>query len=257
MNTNQINKKSTNKDNLQKKSNLRALIFTFLGTFIVFFFAFTVLLPILTPQVDIPALTDEHSMSSVTSNDFKGRIDPRLSTIEQQEETAPPKLKMEIPNKDTQSQDGQININNQNTDANSVTDQIQEPKDSISDEDSSYNYNIDNKTPDNAAKPIVKTAKPVSIANIPPRPQMPAQYAEESEKPITMTKVILGSYATPIQARLIADTLIEMDLNVAPLIKEKNGRYMLQVGSFADPAKAEGLAQELKSKSFDAKVVYE
>jgi len=72
-----------------------------------------------------------------------------------------------------------------------------------------------------------------------------------------MAKVVLGSYATPMQARLVSDTLIEMDLNVAPFIKEKNGRYILQVGSFSDPAKAQGLVQELKSKSFDAKVVYE
>ena len=94
MNTKQIDKRSKSKDNLQNKNNLKPLIFTFLGTFIVFFFAFTVLLPILTPQVNIPALTDEHSMDSVTSNDFKGRIDPRLSSIEQEEDTAPPKLKM-------------------------------------------------------------------------------------------------------------------------------------------------------------------
>ncbi len=72
-----------------------------------------------------------------------------------------------------------------------------------------------------------------------------------------MAKVVLGSYSTPMQARLVSDTLIEMDLNVTPFIKERNGRYVLQVGSFSDPSKAESLVRELKSKSFDARVVYE
>ena len=260
MNTKQIDKRSKSKDNLQNKNNLKPLIFTFLGTFIVFFFAFTVLLPILTPQVNIPALTDEHSMDSVTSNDFKGRIDPRLSSIEQEEDTAPPKLKMEIPAKDQKAQDQQGSSAQQNAaNEDSVTDDPQEPQDSIPAEANNPDYNV----PDNYTKALPpqktpnKVVKSATIANIPPRPQPSQQYAGETAKPVTMSKVVLGSYATPMQARLVSDTLIEMDLNVSPFIKEKNGRYVLQVGSFSDPAKAEGLVQELKSKGFDARAVNE
>ena len=255
MNTKQIDKKSKSKDNLQNKNNLKPLIFTFLGTFIVFFFAFTVLLPILTPQVDIPALTDEHSTGSVDSNDFKGRIDPRLSSIEQEENAAPPKLKMEIPVKDQQTQDGQTTVDGQNTDVYSTTDP-QEPQDSIPGEENNPDYN----TPDSYTQPqktTNKAVKPVTVANIPPRPKSSQQFTGETSKPITMSKVILGSYGTPMQARLVSDTLIEMDLNVAPFIKEKNGRYVLQVGSFSDPAKADGLVQELQNKGFNARTVNE
>jgi cell division protein FtsN len=267
MNTKQINKGSVSKNNLQqqKKNNLKPLIFTFLGTFIVFFFAFTVLLPILTPQVDIPAFTDEHSMSSVTSNDFKGRIDPRLSAIEQQENTDPPKLKMELPIKDQQQED-QAAVDQQTANQDYAMDQTQEPQNYVPGEENSgdgyYDYNTGKKVPNNinpasTQKTANKTPKPVSIANIPPRPQSSPQYNGESTKPITMAKVVLGSYATPMQARLVSDTLIEMDLNVAPFIKEKNGRYVLQVGSFSDAAKADGLVQELQSKGFNARTVYE
>ncbi|OGH95782.1 MAG: hypothetical protein A2104_09175 [Candidatus Melainabacteria bacterium GWF2_32_7] len=255
MNNKKINKKSPSKDNLQNKNNLKPLIFTFLGTFIVFFFAFTVLLPILTPQVDIPAFTDEHSTDSVDSNDFKGRIDPRLSSIEQEENAAPPKLKMEIPVKNQQSQDGQTITDDQNTDGYSTTDP-QEPQDVIPGEENNSGYN----TSDNHTQPqktTNKAVKPLTVANIPPRPKTSQQYTGETEKPITMSKVVLGSYATPMQARLISDTLIEMDLNVAPFIKEKNGRYVLQVGSFSDPAKADGLVQELQNKGFNAKTINE
>lgn len=255
MSTKQIDKRSKNKDNLQNKNNLKPLIFTFLGTFIVFFFAFTVLLPILTPQVDIPALTDEHSTSSVDSNDFKGRIDPRLSSIENEENAAPPKLKMEIPVKDQQTPDGQTAVDGQNTDGYSTTDP-QEPQDSVPGEENNLDYN----TPDSYTQPqktTNKNVKPITVANIPPRPKTSQQYTGETSKPITMSKVILGSYGTPMQARLVSDTLIEMDLNVAPFIKEKNGRYVLQVGSFSDPAKADGLVQELQNKGFNARTVNE
>jgi len=265
MNNKQIIKKSANKDNLQNKNNLKPLFFTFLGTFIVLFFVFTVLLPILTPQVNIPALTDEHSMDSVTSNDFKGRIDPRLNSIEQEENTEPPKLKMEIPVKEQQSQDAQASVDEQNSNEFSSTEEPQEPRDisSVEENNPDYDYNISKKMPENnaganfAQKTPAKITKPATVANIPPRPQVSQRYTDETAKPITMAKVVLGSYATPMQARLISDTLIEMDLNVAPFIKEKNGRYALQVGSFSDAEKAGELVQELKSKGFDAKIINE
>ncbi|GEM_PF-1682097 len=270
---NQSNKENQNKNVKQKKSNLKPLLFTFLGTFIVFFFAFTVLLPILTPQVEIPALTDEHSMSSVNSNDFKGRIDPRLKAIEEQENAPPPKLKMELPAK-TETQTGYENTpDEQIAGDNSGTYENQEPQNSIPGEnnDQDYNYNIEKQMPDETAKPVKpqpvvktidKSAKPATMANIPPRPQVipqpqaALQNNNEVSRPAT-TKVVLGSYATPMQARLVSDTLVEMDLNIAPFIKERNGRYILQVGSFSDPSKAEGLVQELKNKGFNASTLSE
>lgn len=245
-----------------QKNNLKPLIFTFLGTFIVFFFAFTVLLPIFSPQVDVPALSDEHSMSSVTSNDFKGRIDPRLSEIEQQESEPAPKLKMESPDKTAQEPEDQAAFESQSPDVIHSTDEIKEPSNTTPDEEN-YNYNLDTRTPDNSSrtntvqKSITKNIKPNTLANIPPRPSSSSQYKLETAKPVSVAKVVLGNYATPMQARLVSDTLIEMDLNVSPFIKEKNGKYTIQVGSFSDPSKAEGLVQELKNKGFEAKAVYE
>ena len=280
MNKKQINRfNHTNTDDKsvnskQKKNNLKPLFFTFLGFFIVFFFAFTVLLPIITPQVGIPALTDQHSMSSVTSSDFKGRIDPRLKAIEEEENAAPPpKLKMEIPtNTESQTENPDV-IYGQGSDDEAMTDKMQEPANSIPGEDNDYNFNIQKQIPDNALQQVKskpKTTeqplKSASVANIPPRPQSlqqnQPQVASTSSnntgavKSATI-KVVLGSYSTPMQARLVSDTLIEMDLNVSPFIKERNGRYVLQVGSFSDPAKADGLVQELKNKGFNASAVSE
>jgi len=272
-NTSYLNNKNP-KNSPQKKKNWKPLIYTFLGTFIVFFFVFTVLLPILSPQVVIPALSNEHSMSSVSSNDFKGRIDPRLNEIEQEENAGPPKLKMESPNSGNLSQQQPMS-DRQNPDVTANSDakanknssiyseEPGEPQGSVpgEDDDSGYNSNIGTpENPDSADNTAVSHKKPPKLAtsaNIPPRPQASSQYSAETQKSSSMAKVVLGSYSTPMQARLVSDTLIEMDLNVTPFIKEKNGRYVLQVGSFSDPAKAESLVRELKSKSFDAKVVYD
>lgn len=265
MNNNQVHKKSVSKDNLQNKTNLRPLIFTFLGFFIVFFFAITVILPIISPKVDIPALNDENSTDTVNSNDFKGRIDPRLNSIEQEENAAPaPKLKMEIPPKNQQTEENQQEIDQQNPDSYYSNEEPQEPQNYVPGEDMNSDYNTPSdgsvKTNIKVTQPqktINKTVKPNTTANIPPRPQPRQLPSSEPLKPITMVKVVMGSYSTPMQARLVSDTLIEMDLNVNPFIKEKNGKYLLQVGSFSDPSKAEGLIQELRNKGFDAKLMYE
>jgi len=242
----QNTKKSQNKDNLQNKNNTKPLIYTFLGTFIVFFIAIMVLLPIISPDVNVPSMTEEHSLNSVNSNDFKGRLDPRLNSIEDEENTAPPKLKMEIPDKTQNTEQG-----NQTPDERSEMVEPQEPQDVMPDGFSSPKTQV--QTP----KTTAKTAKPATTANIPPRPQTAQPYTAETTKPVAMSKVIMGSYSTPMQARLVSDTLIEMDMNVSPFIKERNGRYVLQVGSFSDTAKAEGLVQELKNKGFDARVINE
>lgn len=262
MNNSHVHKKSASKDNLQNKTNIKPLIFTFLGFFIVFFFAITVILPIISPQVDIPALNEEHSTDTVNSNDFKGRIDPRLNSIEQEENAAPaPKLKMEIPKPSQQDQQAADQQNPDSYYSGDEPQDMQEPQNYVPGEDMNPDYNTPPessvKKQQQPQKATIKAVKPGTIANIPPRPQPRPQPFSEPLKPITMTKVVLGSYATPMQARLVSDTLIEMDLNVAPFIKEKNGRYVLQVGSFSDPSKAEGLVQELKAKGFDAKAVSE
>jgi len=240
-------KKSQNKDNLQNKTNTKPLIYTFLGTFIVFFIGIMVVLPIISPDVNVPSMTEEHSLNSVNSNDFKGRLDPRLNSIEDEENTAPPKLKMETPDKLQNSQQA-----NQSPDETSQMIEPQEPQDTMPDD---FSVQKLQKTQTQTTKSAVKPAS--ATANVPPRPQIAQPYVPETTKSVSMSKVLMGSYSTPMQARLISDTLIEMGMNVSPFIKERNGRYVLQVGSFSDSSKAEGLVQELKNKGFDARIVNE
>jgi cell division protein FtsN len=269
-NSRQFTRDYTGSKDTKKKQNFKPLIFTFLGTFIVFFFAFTVILPIVSPKVDIPAFSDEHSMETTTSDDFKGRLDPRLSDIEAEEDSpTAPKLKMETPKKDAKAQDVQTGLEEpqqeQTYQGYAEPQEPQEPQDiTPPSEEDYYNNNIQHyenpakrqTAPVTPQKNVSRTTKVASTANIPPRPQSVQQYAAPA-RPVSMAKVVVGSYATPMQARLVSDTLIEMDLNVAPFIKEKNGRYVLQVGSFSDNSKAEGLVQDLRNKGFSAKVVQE
>lgn len=252
---------------IKKKSNLKPLFFTFAGTFILCFFTFTVLLPILTPVVEIPAFTDEYSISSVTSNDFKGRIDPRLSEIEQ-EENAPPKLKMEILRDKNQTSEPEPDSVGFNETAEVVTEQPGEPESRMPWEKINSGFNMNIKTYENYAGTkkekssnyTVNQLQPVGISRITSRQvPLPQRIKRINKIPRhdSTIKVILGSYETPMQARLVADALIETDFNVAPFIKENGGRYLLQLGSFSDAGSANSLVRKLQNKGFNARAVYE
>lgn len=72
-----------------------------------------------------------------------------------------------------------------------------------------------------------------------------------------MTKVYVGRYATLEQAKVAQEILQDSGLEITPFVKNVNGSYTLQVGSYSSRAKAEGLASELQRNSFPARVVSE
>jgi len=72
------------------KIDKRRLFTVFACAFVLFFLVCTVIATMLTPKIDVPALNNNQEViPSLTSDDFKGRVDARLKLIEQQE-NAPP-----------------------------------------------------------------------------------------------------------------------------------------------------------------------
>lgn len=71
----------------KKNNNKNRLLLIFAGTFVVFFLIFSVIASTMTPKIDITNDTqiEEDSLSGMTSDDFKGRIDPSLKEIEARE----------------------------------------------------------------------------------------------------------------------------------------------------------------------------
>ena len=72
-----------------------------------------------------------------------------------------------------------------------------------------------------------------------------------------MTKVYVGKYANFDQAAAIQDALVKSSLVSAPFIKNINGYYVIQVGSFVNMEAAQNVAELLISNGYSAKMVLE
>lgn len=70
-------------------------------------------------------------------------------------------------------------------------------------------------------------------------------------------KVVVGKYSTVEQARVAQSILQDSEVGVSSFIKTINGIYTLQVGSFTERTKAEGLLNELLKNNFPARIIQE
>lgn len=77
---------------------------------------------------------------------------------------------------------------------------------------------------------------------------------EEPKTPSTVNRVLVGSYGDINDAKKAYDNMMDSDMDVAPIIKEVEGKYTLQVGAFSDKNKAKDLADKLKQKEYSAEV---
>ncbi|OGI19555.1 MAG: hypothetical protein A2287_07590 [Candidatus Melainabacteria bacterium RIFOXYA12_FULL_32_12] len=257
------------------KPNKKKLFFIFFSAFMVFFFLCTFIASVLTPNIDVPALKDGQNLDSLTSEDFKGRIDPRLKSIELQEDVTPASSDTENPfkKKDTESTISQdeIILDSQVTDTN-----MEEPQTSSEfnefDQVPFDNNRNSSTTRDQSQiqKPAqtqqnqIKKAQPVIKT---PSPTIPEQKPNQGgglmlrdkikveRESISMSKVVVGGYASPSEAKRVSEELMRTNLNITPFIKESNGIYSLQVGSFSNQQKAEILVNELKKRSVPAKII--
>lgn len=252
---------------LKPKSNKKKLFFIFSGAFIAFFLFCTFLASILTPKIDVPALKNDPNLDSLTSEDFKGRIDPRLKSIELQED-APPATETVNP---FQKNDGEssafqdeIVIDSKVSDSNIDESQIDSEFNEFDQVPFNNNRNSGAKDQSQIQKPA--SLQPGQVKRPQPSPIAPPEQKSNdalilrdkikvNREPISMNKVIVGNYASPIEAKRVSEELMKTNLNVTPFIKENGGVYSLQVGSFSSSQKAEVLVNELKKRNVPAKII--
>ncbi|HSA06506.1 MAG TPA: SPOR domain-containing protein [Candidatus Gastranaerophilales bacterium] len=240
---------------IKRSANLRLVFFTFLGAFILFFVAFTYILPMVTPEVEIPGLTEDHVFDSITSHDFKGRVDPRLESIELQEELGPQQQKEnEDADKDkdvkeeTAAKTGETPDNEEEDQWDQQNDLMITKTPMSSEETDSSENGIKRPTAEDNS----------NLANIPPRPghlRMQEKISVAPPAPVFTAKVVLGDFSSPKEAKMTSDILLNFNFN--PLIRERNGKYIIQLGSFSDTQRASALVNELKNQNFDASIIYE
>lgn len=256
------------KRNIKKKNN--KTVFLFVTTFAVVFFIFLSLASMMSPKIDVPALQDETQMpdDTIQNNDqYKSRLDPRLKVLEMQEESgyAP---------QGQSDEDINTKINNQNAEVNTDASTIQqdilyrqnmnalEGKKATTQTTASKKQVAPTYLNENEVEQALQTQAPKVI-----RKPVPKQYRTETidlrgkipptPSRLTMTKVVVGTYSTPAEARNASSKLMNSDLNVTPFIKEVNGSYSLQVGTFASQQKARQMADQLRTKNIPAQVIEE
>ena len=229
------------------KSNKKKLFFLFFSAFVVFFFFCTFIASMLTPAIDVPALKKDDNFSTVTSDDFKGRIDPKLKELEMQEDSAPAQTSNATATSNTQL-NSSTSIDTSTPDSKVTetnTDILQENTVSEDFEKIPYNSEGDSGTMQKANTDQVKTPNP-SMPSQPPisgsdnisAPKKPAEKKKTApapankglmlrdkidqapqREPVNMKKVIIDGYSSPGEAKRISEELTNSNLNVTPFIK--------------------------------------
>ena len=96
---------------------------------------------------------------------------------------------------------------------------------------------------------VQQTHEHKTATTTPPKPvEIPAAY-----NPVI--KVVVGSYSSIDQAKVAQSILQEAGLGVTPFVKNIQGTYTLQVGSFSSEAKAQSLANELLKHNYPARII--
>lgn len=235
---------------IKNSVNRKVIFFTFLGAFILFFTVFTYVIPMIMPNVDEPALTDEYAMDSVTSQDFRGRIDPRLQSIENQED-APQEEAVTVDN-NADSDNELSDTSTQTEDEN--TDESNQGMTSDSSDQQKINQ-MENKITQNQDNALKKQEIAV---NMPPKPrsiELRSKMRVGAPVPVYKAKVVVGDFTNPKEVQIASDVLYS--LNYQPVVVTRDGKYSVVVGTYSDSQDALDAVNDLKSRNFDARIVYD
>lgn len=102
-------------------------------------------------------------------------------------------------------------------------------------------------------KPKVKPGNNATIKFMPDNQQQPQPTTDNKEvKPVS--RVYVGEYNTPEDAKRASDNMMNSNPNVVPIVKQAKGKYTLQIGAFSDKTKAENLVKTLNNQKYAATV---
>ena len=230
---------------MTKSDKIKQTIALFLVTFLVSLIVITYFIKSMSPDVDVEIGGGEEQTleHEDTDSEVKQPIDDRLRWI-QMEDNMPGASKRE---------DGQNNDIEYQSNDDTDNSQDEKVKESESTESSSQEQNtlepIEYANPDSGLKNSSNTATP-------PIPLQTTR-SQTGEEPFKMSKVFVGSYPTIEQAIQAQNKLMNTNISVSPFVKEVDGNYVLQAGSYANAHKAEAVANEISAAGFPARVVKE
>lgn len=206
------------------------ILTVFITTFLIMLVFFIGAARRITPNVDVSIGEDSAVDAKESGLGVKGFIDNRLKAI-------------------------------QSEDSNVMAKKVEETKNKFEedDEDEYFDKTLEEKVkiPVRKVKQEVKqvtqevqqTQEHKTVTTTPPKPvEIPTTY-----NPVI--KVVVGSYSSIDQAKVAQSILQEAGLGVTPFVKNIQGTYTLQVGSFSSETKAQSLANELLKHNYPARII--
>lgn len=215
----------------------------FISAFFILLLAFLGMAKFMSPDVDI-SIGDEPEVTYEEEGVIRGNVDNRLKQIQDEDNGIGTKEntifsteldeKVVIPEKKHQEEPLKVQ-----EEAPILLEQTQ-PKNNSQPENIVQQSDIQ--------KPIVNQQEQVKESI----PQAPVPAVANK-----VYKVYVGSYSTPAQAEVAKGIISEANIGVSTFIKNLNGTYTLQAGSYSSADKAQAAANDLLKNNFPARVVAE
>lgn len=223
------------KPNNLKKAKNKKMIYLFFVTFFLSMFIFGVLIKALTPNVDVEIGDGIQQEEDTEQVDNQG-VDNRLKWIQFEDNMPGVSKRLGLENETTEETKKQDDTENTNEKVKTTRVPLDE-NDAIISPNPNANRAKASGPPVPTSSDIIKQTAPIA--------------------PIKMSKVYIGYYTSIEQAITTQNRILDTDLNVSPFVKEVNGYYVVQVGSYANRQKAQTVAAEVQAQGFPAKVVAE
>lgn len=217
-----------------KRTNPKRRFFLFFGTFFISLFAFLIFAKLMAPDVDVTVGDEPEFEEKNIGLGVKQFVDERLRSIELDDL-------------------GKSALHKSYEDSEDDISKVEEEKIVLPDKKEEKSKSGQNMAPtEPAVMPAYEAPRP-EVKEIVSNPK-PAVNTSSSTG---MIKVYVGKYTTSAQARVALDILMDSGLNVSPFVKNVNGIYTLQIGSFSERTRAVEIAKELTSNGFPARLVQE
>lgn len=216
----------------KKKTNNKDGLLIGITSFFVTLLLFTIIAKSLSPNVDVTIGDESETDAKDTGLGVKRFIDDRLKMIQMEDNSAGVSVKTD---------DGKTPTYNDDS-FNKFSQELEEKVSLPSKKGASDDVTLDE-------EPVYPTV------HTPPRPSN-KDLSTPFETPKAV-KVFVGRYSNIEQAKVAQGILMDSGLNITPFIKDMGGSYTLQVGSYSNKNKADGVASELQRNNFPARVVQE
>lgn len=232
----------------KKKTQQNKLLFIFLSTFFITLITLIYLATAFTPKIDIEVADSAQQENQIPKDEemiaeveYKS-VDSRLKDIQIDDKYTPPA--------ETSTSDIMENLKKMKEET--IAKQLKEKEAEIEDRPliNLPDKNVIKIEAPKLATPEYKKQEQTQSISIPQKTQI-------KQTTTKMTKVYVGKYNDFDQAAAVQDALVKSSLVSSPFIKNMNGYYVIQVGSFLNMEAAQNVAELLISNGYSAKMVLE